>query len=393
MKSLRFLLFSFSIFIGITVLLYLEILLCNQYVPFDTFNYVYNSHHYIADHRIEHKPFTFLNALGQYDAQWYLKIAHDGYPDHPKPQILADKSHMGALSYAFFPFYPFLIHIVDIYLHNIELSAFTLTIILLVCNFFSLYFVVSSLYDKNIALKTIFLLFLFPFSIFFRSYFTEGLFLLEIVWFSYFLIRKSWFMSAVCLALVMVTRGTGLFLIPVFLYVLLQQSYEKNISFIKICVYLLLAFVPFLGWLFYCFIHTGNPFYFLSIRSGWESIPAFIIFFHNIVLLMLTQYLPLHSFHYSQLDNYVIITTFLLLILSWKKINSILWLIAFMLWIGPLLTTDTMSFSRYQIISFPIFLYIASQIKSKTTYVVITTILACCLFITALFFVNWYWLG
>jgi hypothetical protein len=347
----------------------------------------------LKDQRIDKKPFTLLRGIGQYDAQWYLKIATSGYPNYPKAQPLIDKVSMGDLSYAFFPLYPLLIHIINLVISNIELSAFILTNILLLIIFFSLYFVISSVYNTHAAFKTIFLLFLFPFSIFFRSYFTEGLLLLEILWFSYFLIKKNWLASGLLLGASLVTRGTGLFLLPVFITILGKQVYAKKLSIKKSGFYLLLSLMPFFLWILYCYIHTGNGLYFYEVRKAWTTIPIHLMLLHNIVFVFFSSLLPIHGFHYSQLDNFFIIIAALLLILSWKKIYFELWFISFMLWLGPLLTTDTMSFTRYQTISFPLFLYLALLIKNKVKYSIILAFLGCGLFIVSLYFVNWYWIG
>lgn len=381
---------NLSLFLIINLLLYCFIILFNAKVPFNSYNYYANAHHYLPDQRVTKNSFNLLNALGQYDAQWYLKIAQKGYPKNPVTETMANKNLMGGLSYAFFPLYPLTLSIVNLSIHNIELSAFALTNLLLILNFFSLYFVLKKFYTSSIAFKTIFLLFLFPFSLFYRSYFSESLFLFFLVWFSYGLLSNKWFLTSVMLSALMITRGTGLFLLPLFLFYLWQGFKRKQIHINKLAAYLILSLIPFLLWCIYCYWQTGNFLYFASIQSAWNNNQISII--HNLILVFNFPLLPMHSFHYSQLDILTIIVTLSLLIFSWKKINTKLWLISFLLWLGPLLTTDTMSFTRFQTISFPLFLYGALTLKNKSYK--LTVIVFCILFfILSLFFVNWYWLG
>ena len=174
---------NLGIFLIINIIFYGFIILFNTRIPFSAYDYRVNAHHYLTDQRINKKSFNLLDALGQYDAQWYLKIAEKGYPKNPAPETLDNKKIMGGLSYAFFPFYPVILSIFNAPIGNIEFSAFTVANILLILNFLSLYFMIKQFYSPGIAFKTIFLLFLFPFSMFYRSYFTEGLFLFLLIWF------------------------------------------------------------------------------------------------------------------------------------------------------------------------------------------------------------------
>ena len=50
--------------------------------------------------------FSLINALGQYDGQWYLKIAESRISDHPTSFLNEHEKVMGELLYNFFPLYP-----------------------------------------------------------------------------------------------------------------------------------------------------------------------------------------------------------------------------------------------------------------------------------------------
>lgn len=381
----------FLVFVLINILFFVFIAKFHNLTSFNSLNYVYAAHHYFSDPQASGKPFNLLRSLGQYDAQWYLKIASSGYPFHPKINSNADKRIMDGLTYAFFPLYPMLIRLVSIAFGNIELSAFSLSIVLLIANFFSLYFVTGRLFSKSLAIKSILLIFLFPFSVFFRSYFTEGLYLFLLIWFSYFLIRKKLLLAAIALGLLNMTKGSGLLLDALYLYVLWKEVKEKKTSLANACKLIVILVVPFLLWMLFCFIQTGNPLYFYTVRSAWYNSPIPPLLY-NFSLLFLFPFLPVHSFHYSQIDILVVLIASLILMKSRKFLGFNLWWIAFILWINPLLASDTMSFTRYQSVSFPLFIYIANILPNKLYWLVLL-LFAIGFAVVSLFFVNWWWIG
>lgn len=404
-------------FLCLTIGLYWFMALFYKTIPFNSFNYIYNAHHYNEDPRIHGGRFNLLRSLGQYDAQWYLKIADQGYPSHPSDTSMNDKNTMNGLTYAFFPMLPLIIALVNIFFQNVELSAFIVTNSFLLFDFFSLYYVVTKLYSERIANKTILLLFLFPFSIFYRAYFTEGIYVFFLIWFSYFLIRKKLLLSALCLGLLNITKGNGLLLNILFLYILVRNlklrkiDWEKSglkhqlanwfamtskkgrAEWKKILLPFIIVIAPFGLWMVFCYIQTGNPLYFYLVRSTWSvSNTPFLFIWHNLFLLLILPLLPLHLFHFSQIDVLTAIMVAVLLVKSKKLLSYELWWIVFILWANPLLVSDTMSFTRYQITSFPLFIYLAT-ILHGVWYKIVLILFGIGLLIISLFFVNWYWIG
>jgi Gpi18-like mannosyltransferase len=331
--------------------------------------------------------------LGQYDAQWYLKIADSGYPKNPTDTNMHKKESMDGLSYAFFPLYPSLLAIINVPIKNIELTAFLTSNLLLIANFISLYILVKNLFSKNKALKTIFLVFFFPFSIFYRSYFTEGLFLFLLIWFSYFLINKRWLLSALFISLLSITRPNGIIFELLFLFYLAKSYFRKEILMRTVLDAFIVSMLAFTGWLLFCYINTGNPMYWFNIQSVWykEQNISFPLF-HNIKMILNFTSLSWHSFHSSKIDVIAIFITGIILFFSRKKLRPELWWISFLIWVIPLLTKDTMSFTRYQIVSFPLFIYLAQNVK-RHDYLILFSLFYLILLILSLFFINWYWIG
>lgn len=384
---------AFFAFLLLNLLLYLFIINFDKQIPFNKENYLNNFHHFFEDPRIKGGEFNFLNSLGQSDSQWYLKIATAGYPKNPSDVYFQGyKGSWEVLIYAFFPLYPIILYLFNFLFKNIELTAFVVANLLMILNFFSLYFVISKLFKPDLAFKTIFLIFTFPFSIFFRSYFTEGLYLFLLVWFSYFLIKKKFLLSAFFLGFLNITRGNGLFLNFMLLYYIIigiQNKYSLKKAFLAIA----LLVAPFFAWMYFNFLNTGNYLYFYFVQGNWfPSTNIFEPILSNIVTILSFNDLRFHLFHSSKVDVIAIIVSGALIFFSRKFLPNKLWWISFSLWILPLVFKDIMSFSRYLIIIFPLFIYLAYVLPQKAYFITVAVFLSC-LFFVSIYFVNWYWIG
>lgn len=384
----------FIFFIFLNIVLYLSIIRFNYRVEFNVENYYYNSHHYKPDARLKHAGFSLTNALGQFDAQWYLKIAKKGYPEVSKKEINPmNRSFMGSMSYAFFPLYPTTLRFLNIPINNIEITAFIFSNIMLVVNAASLIYVIKKTVSEKAAIKTALLLFLFPFSIFYRSYFTESLFLFLLIWYSHFLIKKRMALSSIFFGLLNVTRGSAVLLFIPHLYFLLKDYRTKSISLHQMILSLIFSIFPLGLWSLFNYYNTGDFLYFMKVRSEWiGGINIFNRFIDNLKRISAPDYQSFHLFDSSQVDIFIIFAVFVILFSSFNTLNRKFWLISFCLFLSPLLFNNTMSYSRMQIVSFPLFLYLAIVLKGKW-YLITAGAFAVGLLIVSLYFVNWHWVG
>jgi hypothetical protein len=90
---------------------------------------------------------------------------------------------------------------------EIKISAFLLSNLLLVANFSCLYFCWRKYFIKKTLIKALFLLFFFPGSVFFRSYFAENLLLLLLIIFAYYLMEKRYYKAGLVLSLLNLTKA------------------------------------------------------------------------------------------------------------------------------------------------------------------------------------------
>jgi len=381
----------FFLFLFVNFAVYFVMFRFHTSIPFGLSAHQYTAaYHFYPDERFRLQIFHFFNAIAPFDAQWYLRIASQGYPSHPKPGMF----FRGI--YAFFPLYPLVIFLINSIVGSVTKAAFISSNILLMCNFWSLYYVVSKLISKKIALKTIVFFFLFPLSIFFRSYFPENLYLFLLIWFAYFLSKKNYLWSAVSLSLLTVTKGNGLLLYAVFLFPLLTGIYNKTLTKRKGAMYLIISILPLFVWFLYSFFKSGHPLIFVTARQYWTpTYPFIIIFFNFDTIKNMICYSILKPFNYMtflQIDTLFILVIATILFYAKKVLSNELWWISLCLWLGPLVMTTIVSFSRYQIVSFPLFIFLAS-VTNKTMFVVLCILFAIGLVYTSLFFVNWYWIG
>jgi len=225
---------------------------------------------------------------------------------------------------------------------------------------------------------------------FFCFFFLSALFLLLLLWFSYFLIKRKLSISSLFLGLLFVTRPNGLFLSLLFYPIILKTWQDNQITLKRAILAVLLSVFPFAFWMIYCYLQTGTPFIWELVQSGWER-QAFP-FVSNLRMIVSFWNLPFHSFHASKIDVITILFTLFLLVKSKKVLRWELWCISLIFCLIPLLIKDTLSYTRYQTVSFPLFLYLA-QVLSKKMFIVLCIIFSLGLGVTALYFVNWYWIG
>ena len=350
------------LFTLVNLIFYSWIGVFHSVVPFSNYQYHNNANHYIQDPRASGKSFSLINALGQYDSQWYLEIADKGYPDHPRFVFKESIRSMDGLLYNFFPLFPLSIAVVNVVINNVQLSAFILNNFILLAIVYSLYFVVSKWFSQKVALQTILLVMIFPFSVFLRGYYSEGLRLLLFIWFCYGLTQKKYFLSAVSVGLLCVTSGISLLLLPFYYGVLVFN--RKKIPLQKIWLYALVAAIPFLLWMVFCYAHTGDPFIFVATRAAWQR-PSGFALFYNIRLLFEFPWLPVLSFYGSRMDVLFILLAICVTFLSKSVLPKVIWWATIVFAFSPLLVQDSVSFARFSSVFF-LFLYIFLLFLTKS---------------------------
>ena len=158
--------------------------------------------------------YVFIRNFRYFDSHWFTEIAAHGYT---------------VKSTAFFPLYPLVIRGVSELLHVSPLAAGVL--ISNVAFFFGLYFFLRLArldLDRTGAVRTLFLLALFPTAFFFSSAYTEALFLLLAALALYSMRARRWGRAGGYSALAAITRNTGIALGLPFLIEYWESWREKK---------------------------------------------------------------------------------------------------------------------------------------------------------------------
>jgi len=361
-----------------------------QQVPFDTYLYG-TGYHYIDDNRVHALPFNLINALGAWDGQWYMRIAGSGYTTYAEVLTHQGQKFLDQYAFAFLPFYPVLVALVNVLIHNVLLSAFFLSNILLFADFFSIYYIVSKLYSEEIAMKTNFLLLFFPLSIFYRAYYAESLFLLLLLWFGYALIKRNWWFVGMTLTLLILTKPNGAFLfLPLFL-VLFSEVRKKKIRLWKAIGFLCLPLLSYVYLFIISKMYMHNGLFWITAREYWGPKSGIIqTLSNNIQTIYHFPTLPFHVYQSSKTEIIAFFIGIFFFIKSRKLRYPELWYISLSLLFVPLLLKGFVSYARYEIVIFPLFIYLATKLKN-VGYLTKLIIFFLLLLRISQIFINWGW--
>lgn len=341
-----------TIIIGSKITIFLIIFLAYNLLPFAK-NYYYVSFIYPPNEKISLK-----SAFKTWDAQHYLFLSEQGY----KPDNESNR---------FYPLFPMLIKFSTYFTRNSFLSG------LLISNLFSLVglylfykFVKDFFGGEKIAFSSLLLLLFFPTSFYFFLIYSESLFFLLAIAFFYFLFKKKYLIAGLFSFLIPLSRPVGVFIILPFLFYFIFKKekikFQERIRFNQQSFFLIFPILGFLLYLAIIYLSTSSPFSGFSaanlVVSRWDIFEAllpqgfFINFFSN--------NLQIHGFTNSIIDRVFFIFFLFSLILIYKKCDLTLFVYSLFMGSAPLFGSF-MSYSRYILLIFPIFIVLAMILEEK----------------------------
>ncbi len=224
---------------------------------------------YIASRLIVLAVVALVNANGfgearldRWDARSYLSIATQGY------QFRETFTGEGSFI-AFMPLFPLLIRAIHIVTSlPIEIVGYAIACLAgagAVCLLYS--YLRSFDYSHGVALGAVSLLCFFPSAVFLGAIYTESLFLLFAIGTLYALRKKYYALATGLTALSLVTRMTGIVLVPILAYYL--WHHKKSIVYVMLS--LAVAAIPMLLFLAFQWDNFGTPFAFLKAQgANWH---------------------------------------------------------------------------------------------------------------------------
>lgn len=224
------------------------------------------------------EPFSmdaYLNGWIRWDARHYLGLAQDGYMGYVedgRPIFLV-----------FFPLYPFLIRLVHYIIPDIRVAALIVSTCSFIIGCIYVFALTASLYNKEIAYKTVFFLAIFPFSFYFGGIMTESTFFMCIAAGLYYVHKRDWLGMAVAGMFATLARMQGIMLLIPIIIVWWEQSQPiKQIreklwlkmlrNFGKVCMTLMGIGIGGISYLMLNWKVAGNPLMFLTYeKEHWSQ--------------------------------------------------------------------------------------------------------------------------
>lgn len=314
----------------------------------------------------------YIWSFGNFDGVHYIGIAKEGY------------AHQ--FTQAFFPLYPILMRIVSTVANlNLVASGLLVSNLAFVAGLLVFFKLVSTKYNKNIALWSSIFLLTFPTSFYFGSVYTESLFFSLIILAFYLFEKNKIIAGSIVGSLASFSRLVGIFLsIPI--------KKENHYSLYPVLI------VP-LGlviYMLYLKINFNNSFYFLTSQSafGQERSTTEIILLPQVIFRSLKQLLTTEGLilFNSAFELTSLLLTLALLVISWKLVKREWVIFSFLAIITPTLTGTLASMPRYVLVAFPIFIVLA-YIKNTLLKVIILLIFIGLLTVSSILFTRGYWIA
>ncbi|MBI3380081.1 glycosyltransferase family 39 protein [Candidatus Gottesmanbacteria bacterium] len=313
---------------------------------------------------------SFYDAFSQWDGQWYLKVAKEGY-HWIGPTVQANV--------AFFPLYPLSAKIISLITGNLELSFIIVSHVSFFI-FLVFSYKISKLFSsEKLAFRSIWYLAIFPLSFVFSVIYGESLFFMLCSGSLYYAYKNKWTAAAIFGFLATLTRFSGLVLLPTLLY-----YYFKTKKIHKFTEIIKLFIIP-LGVIFFSFylwIKVGDFWAYFHVLKAWR------IVYQNPALTILSTFSMIQTLpkiHYftalGVLDLSIFVFFIILLILSYKRLPRELFLFSTLIFLtyvfkswDPRFFYSLGSTNRYLFEAFPLFFTLAKLGKNKLFDLTYTTL-------------------
>ncbi|MBI5044486.1 MAG: glycosyltransferase family 39 protein [Candidatus Levybacteria bacterium] len=345
----------------------------------------------------QNEKHSIFSGLKAWDGMHYLYIAKNGYGK-------------ASISNRFFPLYPLTIVGIHVFVPDYLLSGLISSTIF---SFFALlifYLLTRELFDENIAFKASLFFMVFPTSFFMSLVYSEALFIFLVLFLFYFLHKKNYLIAAFSVFFLIFTRPVGILtIIPLLLFYLFDKKKKKTVlrlpSFadpVDLTFYpqALVFLIPLLGVFFYFLfmqMTTGNYFSGFqdqsSVISSWRLENAInpIFFLKN----LFSPHLQPHSYLDSFLDRMFFVIFLISLPFIYRFFNKTIFIYSILLGFIPLFGSF-MSYMRYLLPVFPLFILMGVLTNSKKYSLLFFPLLFLCYSLQIVFIILYglnYWVS
>lgn len=336
-----------------------------------------------------------LRTWQQRDANWYVRIAAEGYTYPPIAHFSAN----------FFPLYPLAIHVVGfVTTHLSHSNGYLIAGMLIAWAAFlaacvALYRLVADRFGASVAYLAVLLLSVFPFSFYYGTAYTESLYLLLALLAFLGIERGNWWLAGAAAGIASATRPTGLF-IALTVVAAYALDWLRTRHALRWDV-LALALTP-LGtavYALYCLVTFGDPFaYAKASETIWHGGHLQLA---AVQLLLTTLAHPgawFHGYHLAVLNAFYSFGLLVFLAACypvWRLLGAPYALFAVVSCVAPVLDFPTLnSTGRYLSVIFPVFIVLAYALRERPLWRDLTLVaMAAFLGIFALGFAGGYGLS
>lgn len=328
-----------------------------------------------------------LDIFARWDARWYLSIIKDGY--QPSPDLSQSYSNL-----AFFPLYPYLVKSIgwlglDLPNAYYILVGLVLSNLLFIGAMALLYRLATAElgYSHESGARALGLIFAFPASFYFASFYTESLFLfLALLGFT-FALQGKWAGAGIAAALGVLTRsqGAGLALALGWLYMERRSWQWRQVG--ASAGWFVLAPLALLAHFFQLYLLSGRPFALFEAMSAWGRISTYNLGD------------PFRNLQGPHLDVFKIDLVLFLIFLAcsgyvlWKWPVKAYGIFALVMCLLPAYTGLLVSVSRYMAVIFPVFILLGEKLRNRNAY---DALRAAWFALQVVYFagwVNYYWIA
>lgn len=302
---------------------------------------------------------SWIWGFGNFDGVHYLRIAQDGYA--------------AANTQVFFPLYPILVRILNIFPRNPLLDPslfvdpsyfFTAFILSNLFFLFAIHYFYKLLrldFDRKVSLRSLLLVLVFPVSFYFGAIYTESLFLLLAVASIYYSRKHNFLLSGILAGLASATRVLGLMLLPVIVLEIYLWAKGRKLELgekLKAITGIVAAPMGTLLYMVYLKVTTGSYIYFLTAQApfGAQRSAERLILLPQVIYRYLKIFtsLPVFSLEFLSASNEFLfaLIPLTLLVVFWKKMRLSYWIFTLGVLLIPTLTGTFSSMPRYALMGF-----------------------------------------
>ncbi len=364
---------------------------------------------------MHHDPNILVDSFIKWDAEWYVTIATYGY----NPDV-----EMYPHNQAFFPLYPTLMRAFSYFLGTVPFSGIAISNLSLLAAIYFLYKIAKLEFNEDVAKRSVLYFLIFPTAFFLSSIYSEGLFLALAISAFYFARKGRYDLAGALGFFAALTRPVGVFLVfPLAVSAILNKR-KVNLSEIAP-----LFIIP-LGLLLYALFlwhQTGDMMAFLNAQENWErsiNIPfAFAMLCFSAIpflkenqkavnagyallsiflLFILLTTLSINPYDFMGNGNHVpqvlvdfafCIFAFAVLYPGISRLPVSLSVYSFIVLLVPLATQSLMSFPRFALSAFPIFIVLGILGKDKRVHYALSAIFLALMAVLFAMYANWYWVA